>query len=95
MNDWVVKEVINGEINQLKVPDNEEPVLVAYYQCNLYTGRLIGKIKYDILSYLPLWGHWNVKYPIEVVAWMPIPKLDSELKIIEDIEITKENEVHE
>ncbi len=58
----------------------EIPCLVTCQKWDLFKDEW-GKPQFEILSYLPTIGIWNIKTPVKVLAWIPLPEIyEEELK---------------
>lgn len=60
-----------------QIPDNGENEVFCLVTCqewDNFTGEL-STPHIKILSYLPKVGIWNIKSPIKVTAWMPLPEI--------------------
>ena len=69
MRDWIsVKDRLpNG--------DKEVFCLVTCYEIDFYDSSKFCEIPViRVLSYLPQYQIWNIKEPVKVVAWLPLPE---------------------
>ena len=64
-----------------RMPDgdkNEIYCLVTCREWDMFEDALSSTVHFRVLQYLPDVGCWNVKTPVQVLAWMPIPELPEE-----------------
>ena len=57
-----------------RMPEQRQRCVVACYEWSMFDDRFDSVIKYRILEYLPDAGIWNIKEPLRVLAWIPIPE---------------------
>ena len=63
-----------------RLPEQIQLCVVACHEWDLFADDW-SSIRYRILEYLPDFGIWNIKEPIVVLAWMPIPEFTSRPEI--------------
>ena len=63
-----------------RLPDNSDYCLVIYSDYDIYTNDYSGKKRCMVLDYMPQYGIWNIKAPIKVYYWMPLPEFPNEDK---------------
>jgi len=57
-----------------RLPEQRQLCVVACYEWSMFDDCFDNVIKYRILEYLPDYGIWNIKTPLRVLAWIPIPE---------------------
>ena len=57
-----------------RMPEQRQICVVACYEWSMFDDSFDSVIKYRILEYLPDTGIWNIKEPLRVLAWIPIPE---------------------
>ena len=57
-----------------RLPDNTQTCLVYCQEWDLFFGGWGGNYTFRLLEYLPDAGIWNIKTPVQVLAWMPLPE---------------------
>lgn len=65
-----------------RVPESNLPCLVTYREWDIFKHRYSNEREIRILSYMPECKMWNIKSPIKVEAWMPLPKPYEEKEVI-------------
>ena len=63
-----------------RLPDNSDYCLVIYSDYDIYTDDYSGKKHCMVLNYMPQYRIWNIKAPIKVYYWMPLPEFPNEDK---------------
>ena len=58
-----------------RLPENAKFCLVVCYEWDMFEDNWGKAIHFRILQYLPMSGCWNIKTPVRVLAWMPVPEL--------------------
>ena len=61
-----------------RLPDNSEPCLVIYSKYDIDTNDFSEERNCMVLSYMPEWKIWNIKAPIKVWYWLPLPEFPNE-----------------
>ena len=57
-----------------RLPDKMQTYLVYCREWNVFFGEWDRNYVFRLLQYLPDAGIWNIKTPVHVLAWMPIPE---------------------
>ena len=79
---WLKQEISSDSIRSSgwisvkdKLPETAQFCFVACHEWDMFEDALSSTVHFRVLQYLPDVGCWNVKTPVQVLAWMPIPEL--------------------
>jgi len=64
-----------------RMPEQRQLCVVACYEWSMFDDGFGNVIKYRILEYLPDAGIWNIKEPLRVLAWIPIPEFTDQTEM--------------
>ncbi|MBR1530238.1 MAG: DUF551 domain-containing protein [Oscillospiraceae bacterium] len=63
-----------------RMPDKMQLCLVYCREWDLFEDDWCRSYCFRLLEYLPDFKIWNIKTPVQVIAWMPIPELPGILR---------------
>ena len=63
-----------------RMPDKMQLCLVYCLEWDMFEGTWSRNYCFRLLEYLPDFKIWNIKTPVQVIAWMPIPEIPGVLR---------------